>query len=258
MEMVITSPNTAPGGLDAVIATINHNRDLVFQVSGRGMPPNAYVKNVASGGNNLVLVTPREEAISYHRNMVGRTGIPAYICHSEVLSDHYGRSKALVTGWTRADDGVLRPFALQSKSPMNPGGYTNFGQQDELAQLLAEACKERGAYAVDIHGMSASIPVALGRGNRPFAYQVTGMTGVRIYSQGVCVFDADSHEFRPDPEDNPKPALRPREMSRIRGRDFWPVLTDAQVESLKALADGTGNNATDATSLEAFMAAIEG
>lgn len=260
MEMIFTSPNTAPGGLSAVEKAINHSSDLVFQVSGPGMPQNAFVKNVASGGNNLVIVTPREEAVSYHRNMVGRSGICAYVTQSQVLADHYGRQQAVITGWTKGDDSILRPFALVAKTPMNPGGFTNYAQQEEYARLLVEATKDLGPYVLDIHGMPTSIPVTIGRGRRAPALQVTGYTVNRLHRGGVCVFDADSQDFNPDPEDNPKPALRPREMSRIRGRDFWPVLTDAQVESLTALADGTGNAdnpGNDPHSIKAFLADIE-
>lgn len=260
MEMIFTSPNSAPSGLTAVEYAINHSNDLNFQVSGVGMPANAYVKNVASGGNNLVIVTPREEAVSYHRNMVGRTGIPAIVCQSQILADHYGREKAVVTGWTMGDDSIRRPFALVAKTPMNPGGFTNYGQQDEYAELLHQATKDLGPFVLDIHGMPTSIPVTIGRGRRAPALQVTGYTVNKLTDgKGECVFDADAQLFRPDPEDNPKPALRPREMSRIRGRDFWPTLTDAQVESLAALANGTVSvNATGAADVDAFLAAISG
>lgn len=260
METIYTRPTSSPSGIQAVIDCLNSSEDLSFEVNTtRGMR-NAFVRNFSSGNENVTAVTPDPSvALSWHRNTVDQTDSPAIISMAETVKDHYGRSVPLVTGSTIGKDGKLHAFAALPMSPRNPGGATNYRQQEELTDNFVEVCRANIGEIVHIdqNGWGCSLPVKIGRGRSSVYQQVSGLTIAQMRdTEGKVLYSADRYEFEPDPADAQRPELRKREKSRTRGMHFWPVLTDQKVSALEAAANGDSPAAEMGDDMDAFMASL--
>lgn len=249
---IYNRPSRAPSGIEGIIDALNaSNGQLSFNVSTYPIRTGFVRVFAGENGDEITSVTPDPDiSISWHRSRVDTTQT-VIVRVAEITQDHRGRFKPVVTGWLLGEDGKHRPFCATPLTPRNPGGYTAYNQNDELAiQFVEAAQKVMGSSAeMEQHGMSCSMPVKAGTGRNAPSFQPTGLTVARLLdSDGAVLYDGNAMEFKPDPEGQEMPPLQKRTTLRIRGRDYWAPLT----EELTVY----GNNVGVGADVDAFLAEL--
>lgn len=258
MKIVYNTPEQAPSGISVVIDCLNASGDLAFEVIDIPGLRNATSQQFAAGSENIMSVTPDPRvALSWHRNTVDSTSA-VYIEVAEVVRDHYGNAKPVVTGWSMGQDGRAHAFACTPMTPQHPGGkgISNYDQQNKLVQEFVEAAQSMIGRLCRLrqNGWGSSLPVTIGR----VALQVSGLTAAELQDwDGNVLYNEADHTFEIDPPGTERPEARKRGQARTRGSNFWPVLTDQKLCSLRAAAKGESPMADNGSEdMETFLASV--